>query len=458
MERIVLQERKILIMCVGDQDPLNKQGQLGPILSFMDYIDNVSDYQKYKPDRVYLISTANKPNTIQSTWKKGVDVYNRLRAKWEVYHRTLDVSDPTDYNQLIAEMKKVTESIIEENTEKNLKSSYFINVSPGTCQMQAVWMSFINSGIIKATLLQVIPPWHQPNETKRIRQVEEGPLFETDYIKIGTDLAHHYVFEKASDVFSELAIKTPDRFRAENAEFFSDLLSAYRLWENFDYRESLNKMEKILNGNIFKDPKFKDIENILKSQKEILKKLASRSLFEKVVDLYHKAVRRKNLYNYVEAILYCWSAYEIIIGEKAREAIRTECKLPNKFSIPFEFRKFINDNQGNPEVKKIINRFGTPNQLPKYLDRLSGEEFIKRTKHAISKIIEQNKENIKLLARKRHKAVHEASSPTLSECKEALGIIKGIINGIFNRPSDITDYPFSRSNLKFVIESISKSI
>ena len=444
---------RILLMCVGVQDPHpeNKPGQDGPILSFMDYLSRIPRYQPYKPDRIYLLSTAKKPGASRPTQERGEQTVQELRERgWaEVYHRLLDVLDPTDYPELFPKMKEIALSILEE--PGNEDAELWINVSPGTGQMEAVWLSLVNSGTLKARLLQVKAPWDEPDEEKRIREVDISPLFESDYIKIGCDLFTNFGFQRASEVLFDLGAKTVGRERTDNAELFSDLARCYAHWENFEYSKALEGMERLLRReSIFKDVRFKGLRELLEEQHKVLERLNQNDLFTTVVDLYQSARRQREAGNYVDCIWRCWGVYELLITEKAKEAIRKECKLPQEFPLPYRFRDFISKGRGQPEIESIIRRFGEPANLPKYLGRTAAEDFLSRTGSPLSEVIEKRREDIEWLAEKRHQALHETIPPDEGDAQKALRIAQNILNEAFAQPDEVARYPFSPGKVKRV--------
>lgn len=255
---------RILLTCVGLNDPRNREGKEGPILSSMDYIARIERFRVYHPDRIYLLSTAEKPGASKPTQSKGNEVQQILKERgWEVYHRVLDLLDPTDYAELFREMRNAISKILQESG--NQQAEIFVNVSPGTPQMQAVWMSLINAGALKARALQVKDPADEPDENKRLREVDIKPLFESEFIRIGHDLFSQYAFKRAAEVFYNLALQTPDYIRTEKAEFFSDLSNVYAEVENFEYKKAWDKLQNLLERykNLLNTPEFEFLKHEL---------------------------------------------------------------------------------------------------------------------------------------------------------------------------------------------------
>jgi hypothetical protein len=456
-------ERTVLIVCVGDQDPLNRQGNPGPILSSMDYLKRLPSLAQYRPHAVYLLCTIEKPGTAQATQKNAEETRDQLRSLgWqEVYLRQLDVSDPTDYAQLFPEMQKSIERIRQEN-EGNGRPRYIINVSPGTGQMEAVWLSFVNAGLIQATLLQVKAPWVEPDESRRVREVNLAPLFESDLIKVAGALFKNYAFRRAGEVILELGARTPSVPRLNAAEFFADLASAYAAWDGFEYKQALEQMDKLTQSNILRDPALTSLKQLLENSREVLSRLSTErgpSLFEGVVDLYHSARRRSRIGAYVEAIWRAWACYEDLVAELCREAIRRKSKLPDDYPIPYQYRKWGTDSRGLPEVQRVIRALGPLDRWPKCLDRVAAEDMLKRTGSQAAGVCRKLEADIGWLAEKRHRAVHEVNPPDLKDCEKAIGLTRTLVGEMLGHPwNEIDEYPFSIEKVEFVADLLATRV
>jgi hypothetical protein len=453
--------RRVLLMCVGtnDPEPKDRPGQLGPVLSFMDYLERIPEYQVYKPDRIYLISTAKKPGAFTPTEDRGIEVQQRLKRMGyeEVYHRPLDVLDPTNYGELLPKMKELVQSILGE--EENKGAEILINVSPGTGQMEAVWIALINSGALKAKALQVKAPWIEPDEKKRVREVDFTPLFESDFIKIAHDLFAQYAFGRAAEVLEELAIRTPDWVRAEKAELFADLARAYMRMENFEYPEAKEALISLLerHKNVLRATDFQSLKNLIEDQKQIVEKLLQGNLLIGALDLYASAERCLQLQRYVECIWRLWATYELVVTERARQAIRSRLSLDPSFPLPFRLYDFANKNRGDPSVRTIIGFFGGLDRVPKYLGRDVAESILVKSRKeepSLSQFIQENEDEVEWLAQLRHRAVHETNPPTQEDCNKGKDLIRKLLKQAFNL--ERIDYPFLPRPLEKIAEMISQ--
>lgn len=451
------EKMRILLMCVGlnDPTPQGKPDQDGPILSFMDYISRIPEYQSYRPDRIYLISTADKPGAVKPTQQNGNRVEQELKRRgWsEVYHRPLDVLDPTDYSELLPQMKRMVQSILEE--PGNQEAEVLVNVSPGTGQMEAVWMALMNAGVLKARALQVKAPWDEPDERKRVREVDFTPLFESGLIRIAHDLFSQYAFQRAAEVLTELAIRTPDVNRAERAELFADLSKVYADVENFEYPKAKEGLQRILERyhNLLRDSSLQALQEQLQAQTDALEKLVKQDLLTAALDLYASAERRLELGHYVECIWRLWATYELVVTEKARETIRNACSLDPSFPLPYMLRRFVTQGQGQKEVQSIVNLWGDLQRVPKYLGRDAAEELLRRRGDSgIRQFLEDREDEIESLAQLRHRAVHEVNPPTEEDCTQGQALIRGLLRQTFRLQR--IDYPFQPKRLKRIADMI----
>lgn len=178
-----MKRKRVLLSCVGTQDPYTRRDNEeieGPVLSFCKYLKELKRYRDaYLPiEAIYLLSTADKPGSVRPTQRNAEETQKILEKRgWRVYHRPLDVLDPTDYRELMPAMTQVVQRVVQEC---GMDCEFLVNVSPGTGQMEAVWISLYNAGLLPhATLLQVKAPWDEPDIEKRIREVDITPLTQT---------------------------------------------------------------------------------------------------------------------------------------------------------------------------------------------------------------------------------------------------------------------------------------
>lgn len=137
---------EILLTFTGFHDPysaglIGEDELPGPILSLI---------RQLQFDRVILFSTPNTQTHTEATKEALVS----FRPNMTVEVLSLPLGDPTDYSQILRELRRSV-SIVRD---KWPEASYSISVSSGTPQMHACWVLLSASGEIPARILQVRPP------------------------------------------------------------------------------------------------------------------------------------------------------------------------------------------------------------------------------------------------------------------------------------------------------------
>lgn len=437
---------KALIMCVGTRDPHAEKGTEGPILSFFDYIHRMDVYKDYKPDKVYLLSTAKKAGSTSNTQERGEETKKLLeeRYKLEVYPRLIDVPDPTDYSKLLPEMKNIVSRIMEEL--KGLEVKYLINVSPGLPQMQAVWFALENAGVIRADFLQVKSPSEEHDELKRVRKIEIFPLFEDNLIKIGLNFLKNYSFNAAADSFYALRDNSNDYERSEAAELIGNLSLIYAKWDKFDYKDAYdnyNKVNKRSNNLLKKKDKFSVIKESIDYQCTVLNELKENQFRECLIDLYHNAVRRHELGQNMDCILRAYLVYERILIRTAMDLLNKETGFspdPNKFNEEFKEELKKNERLQNFRLKC----FG--NGVPYFIEREDAINIIRKFDYE-----PEYEKWAEFLRKTRNRSVHQMKSIDDNSAKACLDIALKILIFYFKSirgvEGQIEDFPFSRKNL-----------
>jgi hypothetical protein len=155
----------VLITWVGSRDPIwqnHRTGRRepGPIISLL---------RSRHFDVVYLLL---------NILSKGEDYAERatgvLRACQKefptiaVHQKLVDVVSVTDYKELYRSMNDVCQAILQDAGRDGQR--YFLYLSPGTPQMQAVWILLAEAGLIPGRLITATPPdllapgvpvWHE---------------------------------------------------------------------------------------------------------------------------------------------------------------------------------------------------------------------------------------------------------------------------------------------------------
>jgi DNA-binding NtrC family response regulator len=135
-----------LLTFTGFHDPyfkglVDQEEQPGPILSLLG---------TRKFDHVFLFDT---PNT-QKISGETRDAISKLFHRIEVHVLNVNLSDPTNYQEIFVGLKVHIQEIIEQLSS----AKFYISVASGTPQMHACWVLLAVSGEIPARILHVRPP------------------------------------------------------------------------------------------------------------------------------------------------------------------------------------------------------------------------------------------------------------------------------------------------------------
>ncbi len=167
----------ILMTFTGFHDPyysglVDGQDQPGPIMSLL----SAKSF-----DQIILFETpatrANTRNTIKAITNKY--------PKTHLEKFSFDISDPTEYHQILSELRKYFQ-IISDHVQNG---QYYISVASGTPQMHASLLLLTASGEIPAKILHIRPPRFVTKNRPLISEIDlTSPEFPT--IRFENPLSH----------------------------------------------------------------------------------------------------------------------------------------------------------------------------------------------------------------------------------------------------------------------------
>lgn len=142
----------VLLTWVGSRDPMWRnprtgQRQPGPILSLL---------QHRQFDAVYLLLNFSQvedfPQRATAVLRACELYFPSIRAK----QRPVELISPTDYCEIFRVTNHEVQRILRE--EGREEREYFVYLSPGTPQMQTIWVLLVQSGLLPARMIQTTPP------------------------------------------------------------------------------------------------------------------------------------------------------------------------------------------------------------------------------------------------------------------------------------------------------------
>lgn len=142
------QGKRILLTWVGSHDPVavnprTKQREAGPILTLL----------RARPfDTVYvLLNIDSKQDDFKERATGVLRHAQQLFPHVSVIQKPLDIVNPTDYTELYRVVSDFCQKLLkQEGTEGN---QFSVFLSPGTPQMQTVWVLLVQSGQLPAKML-----------------------------------------------------------------------------------------------------------------------------------------------------------------------------------------------------------------------------------------------------------------------------------------------------------------
>ena len=163
----MIENKKIIMLSfVGAQDPMNKEGDEGPILSAL---HEIVEKRKEPVGKIILFSILAHPVTeanhkqlvskIKSEFK-GIEVPEVIVFK---------KNNPTNHEDIYRELKSNLDEIVEKND-----AEFSILSSSGTPAMQMVWMLVVANGVLPAKLLYKSKPSEVPPGTPLIREIDHS--------------------------------------------------------------------------------------------------------------------------------------------------------------------------------------------------------------------------------------------------------------------------------------------
>lgn len=309
-----MEKTEVLVSCVGNQDPVSERTeQEGAIVTAVRHLE---------PDLLYLLPSMEKPDVPSSTEENAGRTEEWLEESEkldpEVYHKPLDIRDPTDYPRLREEMTEAFNEIRNELGPEN--TSYQVNISSGTPQMEAVWLALADAGLLKAGLWKVANPEEasEPTVEGRVSRVDMRFLEEDKVLTRAAELVGEYDFRAAAREVDRLPGITTSVRRKDAAKVLEEVFVAYDYWDMLDIPEARVRLEAVLEEN---EPieNYRKILELLEEQLEALEDYTRTGRVRgygftenttSLLDIYHNLARRYQQGNYADCLARFWRLYE----------------------------------------------------------------------------------------------------------------------------------------------------
>jgi len=157
----------ILLTWVGARDPAwqnprTKRLEPGPIISLL---------QSRRFDVVYLL--LNLESKVDDFRQRATSVLRNCQRHFptvRVCQKPVDLISVTDYREIFFVTNDAVQDILGEEGREGC--NFFVYLSPGTPQMQTVWVLLVQSGLLPARMIESTPPDLLAPGTPRWREVD----------------------------------------------------------------------------------------------------------------------------------------------------------------------------------------------------------------------------------------------------------------------------------------------
>ncbi len=301
----------VLLTAVGNRDPRDERtNEPGPVLEYVKKVRAEEEWQQIRPNQIYLLHTSSR-------LAEASDLAQELETdETRVKLLSLMTDDPTDFTALLDQMGKHA----YDTTLKHSEDVITVLVSPGTSQMNAVWLVLGNEGRLNARFFQKVENRFTEDKRGKIRPVRFEPLFESETIKTAMELLKRYDFDGASRHFKKLG-KSANPRRAEIGLFMSSLSEVYAEWDLFNYSEAKKKLLSIqINEKLMGNAAFISLlKNNVRLQGQCLESLSRNDIQTQVLDLLCSADRFRHIKRHTDSLWRCATTYEVMLRRTLSE-------------------------------------------------------------------------------------------------------------------------------------------
>ncbi len=311
---------RVLISPVGKRDPWGTAGCRRP--EPLQYGAALSIALHVRPQLVLLLPTLDRLDAggdhtmaeAEATQAALAEVLPGVRVCLQPY----DLSDPTDYGQVMPQTERLLRSILAELGEGEHELA--VNVSSGTPQIQASWQLAISAGLLAAKAYQAIDPRYVRPGQSPVREVAVRYWSEALALERARRLFAQADYEVCAHE-AEFLATSPQSDRRQAAEHLKQLCRLYAAVHNIDYfgaDETIRQLCAAVEGV----EAYRGAWPTLVRQAELLASLPKlraksrpaeaerRETVEFLVDLYHNAARCYARHNYADALARVWRVLE----------------------------------------------------------------------------------------------------------------------------------------------------
>lgn len=433
---------KILLSSVGNRDPY----AIEPKTQEKTFGSIIVVTRSIEPDIVILFPTKQQLNEKLSYTEDRCDaienIIKNFLPKTAVKKEALDLSDPTDYHDILNQLSKIIEKI--KDNYKQSQVEYYVSISSGTPQIQASFLILISSQRLNAKVFQAKDPRFVEAGQEQVREIDVQFVEEENQINRTKAFYEKYQFSSAMDEMLSLSLATRKIEREKLAEIYADILNVYYLVDLFQHKDALIKIKEIIK-KLDKLRKNK-LLNIIRKQESCLEsivELGQKEGYKNLFDLYHNTYRRYEMCQYID----CLSRFKRIYEGSYFYIARNELNIK---------RPEQRIEEQEPRIKNwLIQSLGRKEGWINIYDIATLFE-IKNGKKRLKENLEQN---LKALANQRNYTInnHGMESISREDAKKAVNLLESLLKEVFPE-EDLQEHPFSAKYFKEVGEIIFKDI
>lgn len=448
---------KVLLSFVGEQDPISDNtNEEGSIVTLCRHL---------QPDVVYLYPSAagksvNSETQSHASLTKDW-LFTEVSPTIQVRIDPLLLPDPTDYAVILSQLHpflKEHPEFFSDDYELHL------NCSSGTPQMKSTWLIIANSGLLPGCKLwQVLNPKFS---SERVKELKLEFLQEENILDRLQAFSRQFLFAHMAEEMGRLRNITLFTERKEKARFLQKLFWIYQNWDTIKYKEAYtgdgNRMGLRRLVDEFQ-PDLRDdagqaLKKHLAQQADILKKLQQnkqKETADNLTDLYYNAHRCFLRGNYTDTLARFWRVYEGLLYYHLRKNYSIEPTNTYKSSNKSNFDKMYSVLPDLPYQSFSL----------RWADRVLKEVFqdtayLQVTNAPLQTAKDSHTPLSKLLAdlrksRNRSVVAHGMEAVDKDTAALALKAMQALFNGLLPAHS-LVDYPFQYSQLKAVVEYLTK--
>lgn len=150
----------VLLTWVGSRDPVwdnprtDKRGESGPILSLLESrpFDRMYTFVHIPFDQ----QGEDQPNDFALRATKLWHLCKQRYPTITTTQKPVELATPTDYIEIYRAVNATCQEIMKDEGDEDRQ--YFVYLSPGTPQMQTVWILLVQAGLLPARMIDASPP------------------------------------------------------------------------------------------------------------------------------------------------------------------------------------------------------------------------------------------------------------------------------------------------------------